>query len=131
MAVKAKADPLAAQIDELGALEKELAPFKAKIARVEALRKAFRGLWIDVPAEKSFEQRGLAFGLTVGARGFERKVDEPGLIKAIGVKRYAAIAHVTLGAVEENVAPATAAGVISTAQTGPRRMSTFELVKTP
>jgi hypothetical protein len=128
----ASRDPVLAQIDELGALENELAPYKTKIARVETLKKALRALYVDKPVEQPYERRASRFGLSVGPRGFERHIDEPKLIKLIGLKTYANYAHVTLGVIEAAVtakvlAPDVFTQVVSTAQTGPRRLATFEL----
>jgi hypothetical protein len=123
------ADPFADMIDELGGLEQQLAPFKTKIARVEALRKILRTEFGDINPTIAFERHGKRFALNIGPRGMERVIDEPKLIKRLGLKAFAAIAHVTLGALEKAVAPAIVADVVATEQTGPRRMSTYEIPK--
>lgn len=126
-AAKPAPDPLVGQIDELGALEKELAPFKAKIARVEALRKTLRAAFADIAPLVTFEKRGGKFGLAVGACASERHINEAHLIRLIGLKKYATIASVTLGALEEHVGADIQSAVVSSAATGSRRLNTFEL----
>lgn len=117
---------IAAQVDELGALEKRLAPYRADLKRVEALRKAIRQHFDGSPAGLSFEPRGDKFFAMVGARANERSINPVKLIKAIGVKLYAQLATIGLGVLEANVAPDICAAVISTDATGPRPIATFE-----
>lgn len=117
---------ITAQADELGALEKELAPVQLKLARVEALRKAIRAHFDASPPALSFEARGEHFVVMVGPRAVQRSINVAKLIKAIGLKLYAAIATVTLKNLEDNVACGVVAEVVSSAHTGARSLKTFE-----
>lgn len=117
---------IAAQVDELGALEKEFAPLRPKLARIEELRKAIRGHFDQSPAGEAFEASGDQFLVMVGARALERSISPSKLIAAIGLKKYATLATPTLKALEANVPAEIVAGVVSSAHTGARPLKTFE-----
>jgi hypothetical protein len=119
---------IAAQVDELGSLEKELLPCRPKLARVEVLRKLIRTQYDALPADIVAQPRGARFFAVVGPRGFQSTINPAKLIKAIGLKLYASLAKVTLGTLEENVDVKIYAGVVTVDQTGPRSLNTFELV---
>ncbi len=57
---------LAALADELGAVERELAPLKFLFARAEKLRSEIRSKFKDEPTERTFEIRGKKFVVHVG-----------------------------------------------------------------
>lgn len=123
------ASAVAELVDELGALEKRLLPFKADQARVEDLRKALRAHFDGSPATAGFQAAGDAFFAVVGPRALERTINPAKLIKAIGVKLYATFATCTLKALDANVEPGIAAGVVSSANTGHRPIKTFEKIQ--
>lgn len=116
----------AAEVDELGDLEKELAPLRPKIARLELLRKSVRSRYDDSPADKTFEAVGERFVVSVGARSMESVVDVPRLIKLAGVKLVQKFARVTLKDLEANTTCAMRAQVISQQQTGYRTLKALE-----
>jgi hypothetical protein len=122
----APASLIAAQIDELGALEREIAPWRPKLDRAESLRKIIRAAYNDEDAGQTFEASGERFLVSIGPRATQRVVNIPALIKAIGLKAYAAIASVTLAVVEKNVPPGVADACIASAPTGPRSLKIFE-----
>jgi hypothetical protein len=107
----ARLDPVLALVDELCALENELAPLKPKIARAEALRKALRAAFDASPATESFE----------------RLIDHPSLIAIGGTKLFLAHARITLGALEEHWPAGVASRVVSLGATGSRKLTTFEI----
>lgn len=117
---------LAAEVDELGALEKELAPLKPKLARLELLRKSVRTRYDASPAAESFEATGQRFMVIVGARANESVINYPVLIKSIGAKLFHAIAKTTLKALEEHVPCAVRAACITVEPIGTRSLKTFE-----
>ena len=124
------ADPralLAAQVDELGALEKEMVTIRPKLVRIETLRGLIRKHYENEPAAKAFETRGAAFLATLGPRAYERSIDCAKLAKEIGLKAYAAIARPTLKVVEETCAPDVVARVIKQDYVGARPLKTFAL----
>jgi hypothetical protein len=123
------ASAIAAIVDELGALERKLQPFKPEMARVEDLRKALRAMFDTSPPAEAFQPSGDAFFATVGPRAVERSINPAKLIKAIGLKMYASFATVTLKALEANVACGIVAGVVSSANTGARPIKTFERIR--
>ena len=118
---------LAAQVDELGALEKEMIPIRPKLVRIETLRGLIRKHYENEPAAKAFETRGAGFLATLGPRAYERSIDCAALAKEIGLKAFAAIARPTLKVVEETCAPDVVARVIKQDYVGARPLKTFAL----
>jgi hypothetical protein len=112
--------------DELGALEKELAPWAPKIARVELLRKSIRVSAEEQPPEKEYQIAGARFVVVAGPKANQRSIDFPALLKRISARTFAAFATCTLTALEQNVASELFAAVVKTAPTGPRPLKTFE-----
>lgn len=117
---------LAAEIDELGSLEKEFAPLRSKLARIEYLRATIRGRYASEPALATFTADGARFVSQIGAKGSVSSVNIAKLTKAIGLKAFALIASVSLKALEFSVDAATVSSVVSVAPTGPRSIKTFE-----
>lgn len=119
---------LAAQIDELGAIEEQLAPLKPKIKRAEALRKVIAAAVEDPADSKKFD--GTRFCALVGARQNQRFIKSmPGLFKLIGKTAFLEVCRVTLDAVEKLVGnEGELAKLIGTAQTGPRDVKTYRIV---
>lgn len=117
----------AALADELGALEKEMAPFAQKLARIDALRKALREAAKDqAAANMPWTVYGTHFLAILGPRAAERIINFPALIKRIGAGRFSRFAKCTLKDLEANVDPATVAAVVTTDATGSRSLKTFE-----
>lgn len=111
---------IAQLVDELGALETELAPLKPKFDRIEGLRRALRA-WFDIkPADQSCTAPGEKFIAELGPRAVERTAHPGRLIAVIGVRKYASLAVPTLRALEANLSPEVLAGAITSARTGPR-----------
>jgi hypothetical protein len=119
---------LSAEIDTLGALEKELAPFRVKFERAKILRETIRAHYDASPAAEPFTAAGAKFSILVGPRANERTINEPKLIRVIGLKLYATLAHITLKALD-GCPGAAAAGCVSSALTGSRPLKTFERTK--
>jgi hypothetical protein len=126
-----KADPLADIADELGTLDKELGPWRGKLAREELLRKLLRnGCTAADDAEQSVE--GRRFTINLGARGNERHVNVIKLMKLISLRAFGALASVTLAALEANqINPAVVAAVVESARTGHRSIKIFEKALVP
>lgn len=124
--VAAKLAACAAEVDELGALEKELAPLKPKFDRLELLRKSVRSRYDASPAAETFEAKGERFVVLVGARANQSVIDHARLFKAVGAKMFAAIAKTTLKALQENCNCSVQAEVVSVQQIGARSLKTFE-----
>lgn len=111
--------------DELGALEKEMAPHAQKLARIESLRKALREA-CTTPASEPWTVEGVRFIAMLGPRANERAIDLKKLVKAVGAAAFAKFAKCSLKDLEANVAPAVVAAVVSTGATGSRSLKTFE-----
>ncbi|MES2136975.1 MAG: hypothetical protein V4502_07955 [Pseudomonadota bacterium] len=128
-AAKPASPSLAQLADELGALEKEyalaLAPLEMKLPRIKALKEALQKA-CSVKATDEWIVEGAHFGVRLGPCAIARSIDYKGLIKRIGAAAFAKFATCTLGALELVVTPEIAAAVVSSAQTGPRKLSTFE-----
>ncbi len=118
-------DPLAVIADELGALEKEMSPHAQKLARIEQLRKALRA-GCTAPAGEASTINGEHFVAVLGVCAMERKINFSALVKQIGAGVFARFATCTLKDMEARVAPAIAAAVVTSANTGSRTLKTFE-----
>lgn len=112
-------------VDELGALEKEMAPHAQKLARIELLRKTLRAA-CPVSPDKPWTIEGARFMAIVGAKAPERSINYVALVKQIGAGVFAKFATCTLKDLELKVAPAIVAAVITSANTGSRSLKTFE-----
>lgn len=128
-AAKTTAPQLAAMADELGALEKEydlaLAPFEHKLPRMKALKAALQSA-CKAPAKDEWIIEGARFGVRLGPCANERSINIAALVKKIGAAAFSKFASCTLGALETHVAPDVAQAVVTSDQTGPRKLSTFE-----
>lgn len=112
-------------VDELGALEKEMAPHAQKLARIEALRKALRAACPVADAEP-WSVTAKKFCVILGPKALERSIDFGELVKKIGAKAFAAFAKTTLKDLEAHVAPDVVASVVKSLNTGSRSLKTFE-----
>jgi hypothetical protein len=117
---------LRANVDELGALEREFAPLKFKIERIDALRRSIREFYANEPAENLFIASGDHFAVSVGAKSREAVVDMPRLRKLIGVRLFNLVATVTQKKLAEEVPGSIAAEVTSFTFTGFRALKVFE-----
>jgi hypothetical protein len=120
---EATAAALVAMVDELGDLEIAVAPFKAKIARADVLRKALRAKFSEAPAGTPFVLDGERFTALLGVMGNESVVDKAALYKLAGWKKYVEISSVSLKAIDEACGVAVLGAVVSIAQTGSRSLS--------
>lgn len=117
---------LAANVDELGALEREFAPLKFKIDRIDVLRRAIREHYAAKPADQLFMASGEKFAVSVGAKSREATVNIPKLIKAIGARLFNSIATVSQRALAAEVPGAVVDDCTSYALTGHRSLKVFE-----
>jgi hypothetical protein len=120
---KQESATLASLADELGDLEKDLAPWKAKASRAEALRASLRAAHRSSPARSIFRIEGKRWVVVLGPAANESRVDVKGLFKKIPLARFLTIANVTLAGLKLYVDPATVASVVSVEQTGPRPLT--------
>lgn len=116
-----KPNPLAAAVDELGSIEKELAPLAGRIARAEQLKKAIRAQTPDATSEIAGEH----FVAVLGPRANQTVIHFPALVKKIGAAAYAKVATVTLKALEEHW-PGHVAAVTSQEPSGSRSLKVLE-----
>jgi hypothetical protein len=118
---------LAQWVDELGRLEQELVEVRPRLRRVEVLRDLIRARYAAEPAATAHETRGAQFLATLGPCAFQSTIDYDGVLKALGLKAYAAIARPTLKTLSETLAPEVLARVVSYTYSGARPLKTFPL----
>lgn len=114
---------LAKMADELGAIDVELAPLRAKIKRAEGLRAALRGAFKDAPAGESFRVDGSQFAALLGPKGNESIVDRATLLELVGAPAFAALASVSLKALEGGCTADVVGAVVSTEMSGSRPLT--------
>lgn len=113
---------LAKLVDELGSIEKELAPLAGKMKRAELLRRAIR----EQAPETASQIDGERFVAMLGEHGMRTLVNYAELVKRIGATAYAKFATATISDLEKNVAAGHLAFVLSQEQTGPRSLKVVE-----
>ncbi len=114
---------LAVLVDELGELQKDLAPFIAKFARVVAIQKALREAFRNDAQDRSIVIAGQSWRAHLSACGNQSKISVRALYKAIGIRQLLSIASVTLTAAAATVSPEVLATCTETTQTGPRKLT--------
>ena len=117
---------LARQVDELGDIDKTLAPLRAMMSRETLLKAAIRSAFDSAAANETFTAAGNRYVAELGWRGLEKSIDYPKLIKAIGLKMFSNIAKVTLKVLEEKVGCGIVADVVTSANTGFRSLKITE-----
>ena len=116
--------PLSALVDEVGSLEKELAPWRGKLAREELLRKSIRAQYDSAPADIPVSVEGEKFIVALGPKALQSTVNVGKLAKTIGAKGALSIAKVTLEALK--AFPGVAGQVVTQSLTGTRSWKIFE-----
>lgn len=128
-AAKIRAPTLAEMADELGAIQKEydlaLAPLEMKLPRLKALKEALQEACPANP-DKDWIVEGARFGVRLGPCANQRSVNIAALVKKIGAAAFAKFASCTIAALDCSVDVQIAKSVITSAQNGPRKLSTFE-----
>lgn len=123
---EAASNALVAMIDELGDLEREVQPVKAKIARAEALRAAVRAAYKG-RTEPNLTAEGERWRVLLGPPGNQSSVDTAALLKLIGPTAFSKLASVSIEGLKNYAAPDVLAAVVSTQPTGPRQMTIIPL----
>jgi hypothetical protein len=118
--------------DELGALEKEyalaLAPLEKKLPRIKALKEALQEACDAKPGDEWIVE-GTKFGVKLGARAHEKKIDCAKLFKKLGAAAFTKFVAAVFAKYQSCGVSSLAGdvdGVVTTTQTGPRKLSTFE-----
>jgi hypothetical protein len=125
-AAKPAVSALAPLVDELGALEKKAAPWKAKLARIEELRKLLRASAADLAATATRTVLGEKYAALIGGCETVRTVNVAKLETLVTTGELTAVASVTLTALEASFAPEIVAQVVTSAPTGARPLKVFE-----
>lgn len=124
---------LARIVDELGQLEKEyalaIAPFEMKLPRIKALKEALQRACPATP-EKEWVLEGSHFGARLGPCAMVKTIDVARLAERIGLRALIKFVARTFAKYQScGVSALTAedaADVVREAQTGPRRLSSYE-----
>lgn len=111
-----------AVVDEYGDLAAELAPFKAKQTRLDALAKIMRSWYADADAEQAHVVNGDRYQAILGAKGLQTFVHMAEAFTALGRKKFLAAATLTLKALEEHLPAATVATLTHQERTGSRSL---------
>ena len=120
---QAEADALRQMVDELGTLEREIQPWRAKLARVETLRAALRAAYKTAEPWRSFRTEGQHYICLMGAAGNQSVVDRPRLFELIGAERYVEVSSVSLKELTAQCGACVLGAVVSTQPTGPRSLN--------
>ena len=124
-AVQTAAAALGSLVDELGDLEAELAPLKAKIARAEVIRAAIRGAYKDASPAGSYQAHGERWSTLLSPMGNQSVVDVAALYGRVGAKTFLEMATVSLKAITDKCGAEVLGLVVSTRMSGPRQLSTI------
>ncbi len=119
---EAASTALVGMIDELGDLEREVQPYRIKIARAEALRAAVRASFRGC-SEPNVAAEGKRWRVLLGPAGNQSTVDVPALVKLIGPALFAKLATVTVKALQTHCPPDVLGAVVSTEPNGPRSLT--------
>lgn len=115
-------------IDELGALDKELAPLRSKITREEKLRKTLRGCLGAADPLAEVHGAGKKFRVVLGPCGIKRVVlSRTKLFRALTAKVFRQVATVTFDQIDAHLSPVEQVGITGTEQSGPRPLRVYEL----
>lgn len=115
--------PLSQMADELGDLEHELAPLKAKIKRAESLRASLRGAYKDTPAATSIAVAGERWHVLLGPCGNESVINTTRLLDLVGSQKFIELASVSLKALQERCPAGIVGAVVATQMSGTRSLS--------
>jgi hypothetical protein len=107
-------------VDELGDLEEEVGPWKAKLARVETLRASIRAVFARSDPGRMYQAAGERWLCLVGKNGNASIVDKAELLKLLGPAKFAEVASISIKALEENCPKEVLGAVVSLEQRGPR-----------
>ncbi len=115
-------------VDELAALERDIAPFEAKFARAATLRSQLRRAYGDGdthPANAEIRVEGTRAWAILGPRANASVIDYASLVRRIRAAAFCKFATCTLQSLARNVTPEIASAVVSVKQIGPRTLRTY------
>jgi len=120
---------IAAVVDELGDLDKTLAPHRNKIAREEKLRKLLREVTAGADENVEIKANGVRYYAVLGVRTFERVIlSKAKLFKAISAATFKRLAEVPFNKLDTVITEAEqeAKGISGRKQTGYRPLHVYE-----
>lgn len=110
-------------VDELGDLERDVQPYRAKLARVEALRAAIRATFGKGDPALTYQAPGARWLCMVGPCGNQSTVDRAALVEILGPKKFAELANVSVKSLQTAVGADVLGVVVSMQPIGPRPIS--------
>ncbi len=119
---EALATSLTNMIDELGDLEQETRPFRAKLKRLEVLKAGVRAAFEKDP-ERSVVAEGNRWRVLLGPAGNQSTVDVELVWQLVGPTMFRKIATISISSLESNVGPDILGSVVTTTPTGTRPMN--------
>src|SRR4051794_36477 len=115
-----------ALIDELGALEIELAELKGKEARAKAIRELLRKEAVEFPDHMSVMFDGIRYAVQLSPKENERTIlNKWTVFEAVGLDVFVSIATIPLGKLDEALPHAEASGLVKKERTGSRTVTTM------
>lgn len=109
--------------DELGDLDLELAPMRAKLKRADAIRLAIRETYADDLPGGHYSVHGERWTVLIGAKGNESVVNIPALYKLAGPKLFLEVVSASIKAITEKCGAAVLGACVSTRMTGTRSLA--------
>jgi hypothetical protein len=110
-------------VDEYGELDRRLQMHSPDIARHALLKRAIKGWFDRLPADCEGIVEGHVYRLHLSARERERRVRSMrDLVELIGWDKFLELATVPIGALEDLIGKTRAAGLVTEARTGSRRI---------
>ncbi len=123
---KLKPTDRAALVDELGALDAQIAPLEDLAKRAAEIRAKVRALYAEESADLSFTSEGNKYLCTIGVCGNVRSiVSIPQVFASLGASKFLGACSFTLKKLDELIAPAEVALLVTSARTGTRPVKTF------
>lgn len=110
-------------VDEYGELDRRMQMLARDVARYDVLKRAIKSWFDGLPPDVDSTVEGQVYRLHLSARERERRVrNMRDLVASIGIEKFLEIANVTIGALEDMMGKTRAAGLITEARTGSRRI---------
>jgi hypothetical protein len=110
-------------VDEAAALDREIAPFRPKITRLEDLKKAIRLEYEAADANTPHVAPGVKFCAVLGPKASQATIDISHFVKLVGMKAALGVLSCTLKALD--AFPAAIPLVVTRANTGTRSLEFY------
>jgi hypothetical protein len=110
-------------VDEYGELDRRMQLLSPDAARYDVLKRAIKSWFDRAPADADGIVEGKVYRLHLSARERERRVRSMrDLVGVIGLDKFLELASVPIGVLEDLLGKTRAAGLVTEARTGSRRI---------